>query len=194
MFRQVALGAALLATGMVGTSMAAVVVTTGAGVLSVINVSETAPSQLTSAADTGFSQIPNAFRGVTVPGGIDDDGDPVVQTDLFTVTFSGETQCRDTAGAATGWCSLRIVATQGGTTIVFNPNGATNGVNIRDFAFDSNPTGISNADEWESHAITQSARLPTGTWVIRAQRAIEVTAGSTTFRLDDWNLNIVASP
>ena len=114
-------------------------------------------------------------------------------SDLFTVTFSAETQCSDTAGAATGWCSVRIVATQGSTTVVFNPNALTNGVNVRDFGFDLNPTGITNADEWESHSITQSARLPAGRWIIRAQRAVEVTAGSTTFRLDDWNLNIIQS-
>jgi len=182
MFRRLSITTALTAI-LAGASSATPVLTFGTGVISVANISETAPSSISSATDTLFAQIPGALRTYVV----------TTPNDLFTVTFTAETQCRDTAGAATGWCAVRIVASQGSTILVFHPNAATNGVNIRDFSFDSNPTGITNADEWESHSVTQSARLQAGTWTIRVQRAIEVTAGSTSFRLDDWNLNIVVT-
>lgn len=166
-----------------GTASATLVKTFGTGVIQVVNFSETAPSTFSSDKDTAFFGLPGAV--VTY--------DVTSRSDLFTVTFSAETQCRDASGPATGWCSMRVVATQGETVVVFNPNAATNGVTIRDFAFASNPAGTSNADEWESHSVTQSARLPEGRWVIRVQRAIEVTAGATAFRLDDWNLTIIQS-
>jgi hypothetical protein len=77
---------------------------------------------------------------------------------------------------------------------VFLPNAAAGGGDgVRDFAFDANPTGITNGDEWESHSVTQSRRLPAGQWTIRVQRAIEVVAGSTGYRLDDWHMSIVVS-
>jgi hypothetical protein len=184
MIKQTVVAAALLATGLAESALAERIVAIGTGVVSVTNISDNVVSTLVSDADTAFSQIPGAAIFVSVAG------DP----DLFTITFTGETRCNDTEGAATGWCAVRIVATRAGTPdIIFNPNAAVSGVNIRDAAFDANPTGLNNSEEWEFHSLTASARLPVGNWMLRAQRAVEVTSGSTTFLLDDWNMNIIRS-
>jgi hypothetical protein len=177
-----------LATGLtailVGAGSAAAIVETGQGVKSVTNISEASSSEISSAVDTNFTDVPGAVRTLNV----------AAPNDFFTVTFNAESRCCDDGGAASGHCSIRIVATQNNTVAIFRPNPAAGGgEGIRDFAFDSNPTGISNLEEWESLSVTRSARLPAGQWTIRVQRAIEAEAGTTAFRLDDWLMSIIVS-
>jgi hypothetical protein len=60
-----------------------------------------------------------------------------------------------------------------------------------DFAFDSSDSNTEGGGSWESHAIERSvAGVAAGSHTVTVQYA--VVGGATSFRLDDWGLNVVA--
>jgi hypothetical protein len=118
-----------------------------------------------------FSDLPGAAVTVSVPAG---------QSRLFSAGFSAESQC---SGPGSGYCSVRIIATNVATGGLVELNPAAG----LDYAFDSDEAG-SGQDLWEGHAMDRSIRLPGGTYRIRVQRRVNVPG--VTFRLDDWHLAV----
>jgi hypothetical protein len=115
-------------------------------------------------AGATFADVPGAQVSVQVPDG--------VYANL-TARFTAESEC---AGAASTWCSVRIlVSKDGGGFVEMYPNTGD------DAAFDA-----ASDDRWESHAIE---RLyfgdPGSTYTFKVQ---STRVGSTEFYLDDWSL------
>lgn len=160
---------ALVAAGaLAGTAAMALVGGVGGADTKVDVRSETAFSTTNS---TIFVDLPGANITATVP----------TTGRLFIARFAGESQC--VGGAAQGYCSLQVIATNvaTGVSVQFDPASGL------DYAFDSNPAGVAD-DLWESNALERSKRLPAGTYRIRVQRAVNVA--STFFRLDDWHFSV----
>jgi hypothetical protein len=159
---------ALFITGALTGTAAAVLGSAGGAQVRVDKRTETAASVTNS---TAFVDLPGAAVTVSVPGG---------QSRLFDASFTAESLC---AGPNSGYCSLRIVATNvvTGGSVQLNP---ASGI---DYAFDSDQAGAAQ-DLWEGNAMDRSIRLPGGTWRIRVQRA--VTNNTISFRLDDWHLAV----
>jgi hypothetical protein len=198
MFRQVALGAALLATGMVGSAMAVVVNVNGGASISVRNVTETAPSNLTSAVTTPFGPaavVPNATTTFVVPviTTTDNDGNLVTTVDPQTVTatFTAETFCGDGTAASTGFCLLTIVAVgpaPAATRAELNPQS-----NIND-GFATNINLNTTIGDFKHHSIQRARRFTApGTYTIQVERRIQAVVGTTSFSLSDWIFNVEVS-
>jgi hypothetical protein len=159
----------LVITGLLtGTAVAVLGASAGGGQIRIDNRTETAAS-LTSS--TLFNDLPGASVAVSVPAG---------QSRLIEARFTAESQC---AGPNSGYCSLRMIATNvvTGATFHLNPQSGI------DYAFDSDQAGAAQ-DLWEGNAMDRSIRLPGGTYRIRVQRA--VSNNTVTFRLDDWHLAV----
>jgi hypothetical protein len=188
MLRQIALGAALLGTGLVGTASAVIVTTPGGTPISSVNISQNAAQAVSSAvAGTPFTPIPGATTTVTVPAVPGPDGPPIgASPRTIVASFGAESQCN---GAGTGWCSVRIVAIGPGGTVELNP------VSGLDFAFDGNQAGAVD-DLWEANSMQRAIRLlVAGTYTIRAEWAIVALGGVVTnFRFDDWNFEVQVLP
>jgi hypothetical protein len=160
--------AALLVGG--GTAAAALTGSAGGAQIQVQNRGQDLAS-LTSSPT--FVDLPGAAVVTSVPGG---------RTQLITARFTAESSCQRALPALGGWCSVRIVAQRvGGAAVELSPAAGL------DYALDS----VRGADQFEGHAMERSIRLPAGTYVIRAQRA--VTSPAITFRLDDWHLAVEKS-
>jgi hypothetical protein len=124
-----------------------------------------------------YADIPNAAVTLTVPAG---------QGRLVHTSFTGASRCSGlTPAGLVPACRVRVVATNvaTGATHEFNPRG---GIGF----FDSDAPGSAD-DMYESHAMDRSLRLATGTYRIRAQRA--VSHASIAFRLDDWHFTVRAN-
>jgi len=159
----------LLITGVLtGTAVAVLGSSAGGGVVRVDNRTETSASSTNA---TTWLDLPGANALVGVPAG---------QSRLFDARFTAESQCQ---GANSGYCSVRIIATNVATggSIELNPQSGI------DYAFDSDQAGGAS-DLWEGNAMERSIRLPGGTYRIRVQRA--VTNNTVSFRLDDWHLAV----
>ena len=156
---------ALAAAG--GTALATPSPSAGGSEIQKINRTDNSPSVTSS---TTYSDVPGATVVTTVPAGT---------SQLITARFAGESSCtRTVLPSLGGRCSTRIVAQQiGGATVELSPQAGL------DYAFDSVGT-----DQLEGHAMERSRRLGPGTYVIRAQRAVNSSA--VTFRLDDWHFAV----
>ncbi|MFD9941463.1 hypothetical protein ACFWYW_36435 [Nonomuraea sp. NPDC059023] len=109
-----------------------------------------------------WGNIPTASVNVTVPAGT---------TRFVDARFTAESVC---VGAATGWCSVRVVVVNSaGTTTELHPVVGT------DYRFDS------PGDAEEAHALERfSPPLGPGAYTVRVQ-ALRMT-GITQFTLDDY--------
>jgi hypothetical protein len=122
-------------------------------------------------SSTTFVDLPGASATVTVPSG---------QSSLVIASFTAETEYALTGG--TGYCTVRILV--GG--IEGNPAAGN------DFWFDAfGSTGTT--DRSEGHAMTRS-RGPLGPGTYPVQVQVAVTAGNTSFILDDWHLTVQRVP
>lgn len=156
-----------MATLAIGAGAAVAVITGRSGTFSERQtfVHNTEPTVISTTG--GWSNVPNAFRTVSVPSGT---------SRMVDARFSAESMC--SGSATSGWCSLRIVIlTSAGGVIELDPASGT------DFAFDS------GGDRWESHAVERTSRyLPAGTYTVRVQA--QIRPGATSLRLDDWTLAV----
>jgi hypothetical protein len=186
MFRQVALGAALLATGMVGSANAVRVVNTGGPLLSETHVTENLKFFQTGAAATVFNDIPGAVvtQAVIPNAGTDNDGNPIVGNGrLFIVNFNAQTECFGPGGTA--FCLIRVVATRpGSATRIFhpvNPGG--------EYRMDTDIAGAVT-DGSEGHHYAAALRIPPGggAWTIRVQRRNNLA--TTTSSYFGYSMNV----
>ena len=159
---------ALFVTGALTGSAFALLGGAGGSQVRIDTRTETAANVSNVAA---YGDLPGAAVTVSVPAG---------QSRLISAAFTAESQC---SGNGSGYCSVRIIATNVATggTVELNPASGL------DYAFDSDQGG-SAQDLWEGHAMDRSIRLPGGTYRIRVQR--RVTVNTVTFRLDDWHLAV----
>ena len=91
---------------------------------------------------------------------------------LITARFSAESLCQ-----GSGWCSIRVVYSNGGPLIELAPQSGS------DYAYDS------DGDLWDQHTVerTSAVYLPPGNYRVTVQ-AMRVSASQ--FRLDDYHLNV----
>jgi hypothetical protein len=155
--------AALAAAG--GTAFAALTTASGTGMSSVEVVTQTSSS---STGSTSYVNVP----GASVTIGVD-------TNDYIRARFSGESLCGGEASVG-AHCSMRVTVVGVGFA---NPNSGM------DFAFDSlaaccqaDPTPEAHAMEWISNP------LPSGTYTVRAQYAVQT--GGMSFTLDDWTFSV----
>lgn len=116
---------------------------------------------------TTFTDLPGASYTFTVPAG---------STAHVLAFFSAESLC--TGGAASDWCSVRILLD--GTEML--PDSGL------DFAFDASD-GTASSDLWEGNSMTRGIlAVAAGTHTVKVQWAV---VGTPTFRLDDWLLTVL---
>lgn len=160
--------------------LAAVTVAVGGALERTISIQETTARATDVEA---FATLPTAAISISLAAG---------QTRLLKARFSGESACFDTPGdTEAAWCALRIVVINTGSGAVTEMNAAVGA----DFAFDSTGGGTERDASWESHSIDRTLRIPAAsqntTYRVVAEWAIvNNLAGSTTFRIDDWNFNL----
>jgi hypothetical protein len=165
--------AAVMVAASGGTAMAVLAGSAGGAQLQMQNRSNNAASVTSS---TVFNDLPGAGVTVTVPAGA---------SQLINARFTAETQCTRALPLLGGSCSARIVAQRvavpAPAPIELSP------VSGLDYAIDS----VAGGDQHEGHAMERSARLATGTYVVKVQRA--VTSPAISFTLDDWHLAVEKS-
>jgi hypothetical protein len=111
---------------------------------------------------TSTTFVTLATASITIPSG---------QSGLITAQFTGESLCNGSGG----WCSVRLLID--GTEMVPQSN--------TDFAFDSPGT----TNDWESHTVERTwSGAAAGAHTISLQWA--VISGATSFRVDDWVLDV----
>lgn len=164
---------ALLAAGTLAGSAAAVLTGDVGG--QEIRVDKRQSTDPSSTRSRTFVDLPGANAVVHVPANA---------SRLYDVPFFAESRC---VGPQSGWCSVRIIATNldTGGSVELRPAAGI------DYAFDSDMAG--NADDlFEGNGMERSIRLRgdhNGTsYRIRVQYA--VTNPNTLFRLDDWHLAV----
>lgn len=91
---------------------------------------------------------------------------------LITARFGAESLCQ-----GPGWCSVRVVYSNGGPLTELAPQSGT------DYAFDT------DGDSWSQHALerTSAVYLPPGAYRVSVQA---MRVNSSSFRLDDYHLNV----
>jgi hypothetical protein len=118
------------------------------------------------ATSESYVDIPGASRTVFVSAG---------ETDLLLARYSAESSV---FGGERRVSSVRMVAQNGGTTLVMNPASPSG-----DFAFHNS----SSDRDAGSHSMDRSLRVGSGFWTVKAQAA---AFHGSSLRLDDWSLTV----
>ncbi len=156
-----------------GTAVAALaLVAAGATAATTFRIGGHTTQQYFATNDTAW-MVPGPNTWQTVPAtGV---GFSIPARRIITASFSAESQC-----LGGGWCAVRVLYSRnGGPLVELAPQSGT------DYAFDS------DGDAWDQHTVQRSSAtyVPAGNIrvVVQAMRV-----GSTSFRLDDYHLNVGA--
>ena len=126
----------------------------------------TGSNDVSTTSSTGYTDL--ASTSIEVPAG---------STATLVATFSAESACY---GAAS-FCGVRVTVDGNEMTPVVGT----------DFAFDSSDSDTETSSSWESHALVRHATgVAAGNHTVTVQ--YRVSNGGATFRIDDWDLAVVA--